>query len=182
MFQHGIAWPFAVIDFEASALDPDSYPIEVGIAIWRGPMSTITTWSSLIEPIPAWVRDGVWFEAAQKIHGIAPADLMGAPSPAKVMSSINAILAGMETAVSDNPKWEDDWLRKLSHGAGIEPRFTIDGLADRLRYMSGSDRMRMIDHVRDNPRPHRAGADALLMIQALAHGLGYDPKVEHIRD
>lgn len=177
MFQSGISWPFAVIDFEASALDEQSYPIEVGVALWDGPIAPVRTWSSLIEPAPPWVRDGVWFEAAQRIHGISPTDLVGAPRPATVLTALNAMLRNAQTAISDNPKWEDQWLRRLADAAGGEPRFTVDGLSDRLAYLPGHVRQLMIEHVGANPRPHRAGADALLLVQALAHGLGRDPDI-----
>lgn len=182
MFQSGIEWPFTVIDFEASALDDESYPIEVGIAIWAGPMASIRTWSSLIEPAPEWVRDGVWFEAAQKIHGIAPRDLVGAPAPTSVMRTLNRILGPGALAISDNPSWETFWLGRLATAAGMDAAFSIDKLSDRLRWLPGRVREAMVNHVKDNPRPHRAGADTLLIVQALAHGLGRNPEIQAIGD
>ena len=41
-------WPLAVIDFEASSLDDDSYPVEIGLALWPGPDEPIFGWSTLV--------------------------------------------------------------------------------------------------------------------------------------
>lgn len=46
----GLPWPVAAIDFEASSLDEDSYPIEVGLALWPAPGESILSWTALIQP------------------------------------------------------------------------------------------------------------------------------------
>ena len=43
-------WPLFTIDFDASSLEPRSYPIEVGIYRRRSPGHPIEGWSTLIGP------------------------------------------------------------------------------------------------------------------------------------
>lgn len=177
MFRLGIEWPFAVLDFEASALDPESYPIEIGISFWSGPVRPVYTWSSLIEPTPLWVKEGVWFEAAQNVHGISAQDLTGAASPQKVMTIANRFLQGIGSVVSDNLYWEALWLNKLAHQAGIKPDFKIDKISDRIARLPNANREKMVDYVKENRPPHRAGPDSLHLVKTLAYGLGYDPEI-----
>lgn len=68
-------FPLVVMDFEASALTLDSYPIEVGVAIATTPSSSIETWSSLIAPAPDWDLASHWDPDAERIHGISRWDL-----------------------------------------------------------------------------------------------------------
>jgi len=177
MIRHGMRWPIAVLDFEASALDDESYPIEVGIAIWMDPESPIGTWSSLIEPTCEWVRDGVWFWEAQKIHGIAPGDLVGAPYAATVMARLNDLLGPVGSAISDNPQWETGWLARLSIAAGMKPAFAVDGVRARLEAIDPEMRRRIVDHMKRNPAPHRAGPDAQGFVEAIAHGMGVETTI-----
>ena len=51
---HPFTYPLVTIDFEASALTLQSFPIEVGIAIARGSSSEMEIWSSLIRPEVDW--------------------------------------------------------------------------------------------------------------------------------
>lgn len=180
MKQDGIEWPFAVLDFEASALDPDSYPIEVGIAIWNGPMAPIICWSTLIEPAREWVLSGIWTESSQKVHGITPGDLVGAPAPSSVLKDMNRVLGASTSIVSDNPYWEDLWLKRLCAAAGETLPVHVDKLSDRVQGIGVRRLIAMKQHLADNARPHRAGDDALLIVKSLAHALGHDPRVERI--
>jgi len=43
---------FATLDFEASSLSQDSWPIEVGLSWLAG--GEVQTWSTLIRPAPDW--------------------------------------------------------------------------------------------------------------------------------
>ena len=181
MRQHGMDWPVAVLDYEASSLDPElSYPIEIGIALWRGPASPILVWGSLISPAPSWVRDGIWTDTAQKVHGISPTDLAGAPSPADVLRRANAMLDGTPSVISDNPWWEGFWTERLQSAAGTCATFVVDALRDRLAGLRRSQRETMAAHLEARPRPHRAGDDAARLIGALAEGLGIEPSVKTV--
>ena len=58
---------YNLIDIEASGLDIESYPIEVGLLF----NSSVYTW--LIKPEPKWQY---WDDAAEKIHGISRQHLL----------------------------------------------------------------------------------------------------------
>ncbi|MBU2359980.1 MAG: hypothetical protein KKB02_13795 [Alphaproteobacteria bacterium] len=70
-------WDFVFVDFEASSLDADSWPIEVGVA-WISD-GTVHSWSSLIRPETHWKRSA-WSAASAQVHGITLSDLDTAPS------------------------------------------------------------------------------------------------------
>ena len=53
-----LPWPLTVMDFEASSLEHDSYPVEVGLACWAAPGQPILVWSTLIRPAGEWTRRG----------------------------------------------------------------------------------------------------------------------------
>jgi len=67
---HQRPWPLTVIDFEASSLDQDGYPIKVGLALWPGHDDAIFGWSTLIQPAGDWSRHGHWSLNPAKVHGI----------------------------------------------------------------------------------------------------------------
>ena len=50
----------AILDVEASALGPGSFPIEVGVALIRGPSEPIGVGAKLIRPTTDWIETGVW--------------------------------------------------------------------------------------------------------------------------
>lgn len=177
MIQFGMRWPLVSLDFESSALDRDSYPVEVGVAIWRGPVLPIVTWSSLIRPTPEWVRDGVWYKAAQDVHGISPHDLVAAPTVHRVMADLRSVMSGLDEALSDNPYWENLWLQRLATAAGDVPHFTIGSLVSHLGGMDINARIGMCKYHSKHPRPHRAGPDALLTLTAIAAGMRRDVEI-----
>lgn len=74
-------FPFAVIDFEASSLDENSYPIEVGVAIVRD--GALTSWSSLIRPTPEWRSRDAWSRSSERVHQISREMLADARVPQK---------------------------------------------------------------------------------------------------
>lgn len=171
MEQYGLKWPLASIDFEASSLTKGSYPVEVGIAIWRSPRSTIETWSSLIYPEPDWVENGIWLAEAQEIHGIAPCDLQEAPAAASVAQELNERLAGCLFAMCDGGEWDEHWLFKLYDAAGIRPQFRLCSLKDTIA-KAGSGLMERYADISDKKDvPHRAGPDAHMHLAILSEAL-----------
>lgn len=100
-----LPWPLAVIDFEASSLDEDSYPIEVGLALWPAPDAPILGWSALIHPAGNWVRRGHWSPASAKVHGIRGSDLLAhGRSPERVASALNEAL-GPDAVAACAAEW-----------------------------------------------------------------------------
>ena len=88
-----LSWPLTVIDFEASSLDPNGYPIEVGLALWPAPDEPIRGWSALIRPAEDSTRHGHWSPASAKLHGIRGSDLLARGQPSgRIAAALNAAL------------------------------------------------------------------------------------------
>lgn len=86
--------PVHFIDFEASGIAPDSYPIEVAVVYPGG------EYQSLIKPAAYWDH---WSYDAQDIHQLTREKLMseGQP-PLAVAQEMNRLFDG-KTLCSDNP-------------------------------------------------------------------------------
>lgn len=104
------------LDFEASSLDDDSYPIEVGWAFEDGRSE-----SHLIRPATDWTD---WAADAEAIHGIAREELFrgGAPHDVVARRMVEA-LSGHELFASA-PSWDGKWLSVLLRAAGL-PRHAL---------------------------------------------------------
>lgn len=160
------------LDFEASALLPGSYPIQVGWCDEDGIGE-----EHLIRPEIGWTE---WDYNSQQIHGITQGDLAikGVPA-ADVARRVIAALAGHEV-YSDAPGWDGGWLDTLlevgdyppdavrligvGQAYGVECRRllpTFDGDQDVLRQrMLDIVRSAQVDEERDHGRRHCALADA----------------------
>ena len=66
------------IDFEASSLSADSWPIELGIC-WIDEQNKLRVEAKLIQPHASW-QLSEWSEFSQKIHGITLDELEAPPS------------------------------------------------------------------------------------------------------
>lgn len=103
------------IDFEASGIAPDSYPIEVAVVFPGGEYQT------LIQPAKYWDH---WSYDAQDMHQITLEQLIleGTP-PLAVAQAMNRLFDG-KTLCSDNPA-DCFWLDVLYEAAGIDPTFEV---------------------------------------------------------
>lgn len=104
------------LDFEASSLSDDSYPIEVGWVFEDG-----TEESHLIRPAPNWTD---WDPTAEAIHGLSrPAlEAEGEPHEAVARRMLEA-LSGHELYAS-SPSWDGKWMSVLLRAAGL-PRHAL---------------------------------------------------------
>lgn len=104
------------LDFEASSLSRDSYPIEVAWVFEDGRGE-----SHLIRPAPDWTD---WSAAAEAIHGIRRSTLEADGEPvAEVAARMVAVLSGHRLYASA-PSWDGKWLSALLRGAGL-PRHAL---------------------------------------------------------
>jgi hypothetical protein len=108
------------IDFEASSLSPESYPIQVA---WSLPDGRV--FDHFIDPrgVSSWTD---WDDDAEwEIHRISRALLhdVGAP-PQKVAVRMNAMLAGM-TLYADGLPYDQLWLDTLFEASGLRPAFRL---------------------------------------------------------
>jgi hypothetical protein len=106
----------AFLDFEASSLSDQSYPIEVAWVFEDGRSE-----SHLIAPAPAW---NDWDQAAEAIHGITREALRrdGEPHDVVARRMVEALM-GCDLFASA-PSWDGKWLSVLLRAAGL-PRHSL---------------------------------------------------------
>ena len=171
----GLSWPVAVIDFEASSLEQDSYPIEVGLALWSGPSESVLGWSTLIRPAWDWTANGHWSPASAKVHGIRGRDLLArGHEPARVAKALNETLGPGTTAWCDGGPYDAYWMQALFKAGDVEPVFKLADWHQLVATIGREARERALDWLERAAMRHRARADAELLLLALMHGLGLD--------
>ncbi len=160
------------IDFEASSLSAESWPIEVGIA-WLEDKRVVIE-SKLIRPRPEWPEKD-WNPVSEQVHGIPRADLDDAGSADDVAAWLLEVIAG-RSLVSDAPEFDQRWLDYLLGGPGPQ----INDF-DRVLWMAFSREEGIISPGRLNkayknrltrPTIHRAGDDAAGLCYAWRAGIG----------
>lgn len=109
-----------IIDIEASGLNRESYPIEVGLALTNG-----KHYCRLIKPDKDWTY---WDSKAEKVHGITRECLCkhGASST-EIALELNRLLEN-QTVYTDGWVVDQPWLIKLFFAAGIRQKFHISDL------------------------------------------------------
>lgn len=110
----------SVIDIEASGFGPDSYPIEIGVALGDG-----KKYCSLVYPAPHWTH---WDGSAEQVHRI-PRDILeeyGKPID-RVAAELNDILNG-RTVYSDGWVVDHPWVNKLFQESKVSAGFSTSAL------------------------------------------------------
>lgn len=97
------------IDFEASSLSPQSWPIEVGVAWLDG--KRVVYESKLIRPRAEWPEDD-WNPESEEVHGIPRSELDGADAADEVAAWLLTIVDG-RPLVSDAPEFDQRWCDRL---------------------------------------------------------------------
>jgi len=106
----------AFLDFEASSLNKDGYPIEVAWVLSNGDEE-----SHLIRPDPTWTD---WDLKAETIHGLSRERLHAQGAPvADVARRMMSALAGY-ALYATAPSWDGKWLSRLLRTAGL-PRHAL---------------------------------------------------------
>ena len=144
--------PSFFIDFEASGIAPDSYPIEVAV------VSNETVYSSLIKPARYWTH---WSFDAQDMHGLSQDHLLqeGDP-PHTVAERMNQLFSG-HVLCSDSPQ-DGFWLDVLFEAADLMPTFELKPLEVFVGREAASDIYRLLP----TTRRHRALHDATALMEA----------------
>jgi hypothetical protein len=167
-----LQWPVTTLDFEASSLARDSFPIEIGVARWDGPGSIATTWSVLMEPMAEWMERCSWSRESERIHGISIDMLDDGLAPAAVMALLNERCPIGTLAFCDGGRYDAHWLSELATAADVEPRLHLGSWHRLIRCFDEDAAARIRNHRAPNEIVHRAGPDAMDHIRALAAGLG----------
>lgn len=153
---------FAIIDFEASSLDENSYPIEVGLAVVH--CGVINGWSSLIRPSGEWVKRDAWSRRSERVHCITREMLVGAASSTKVAAELNRRTDGFDQVYCDGGYFDAHWLQELFADADTRPLFR---LADVGLLVSPDRRDRYLQALSASTAPHRAESDARRLAEAV---------------
>ena len=108
--------PYVFLDFEASSLSNQSYPIEVG---WVGEDGNGE--AHLIRPAPDWTD---WDASAAVVHGITRAQLQREGEPHEQVCARLLELFSHNTVLASAPSWDGHWLSMLLRASG-HPRHLV---------------------------------------------------------
>jgi hypothetical protein len=158
------------LDFEASSLRKNGFPVEVGWVFEDG-----ATASYLIRPAPGWSE---WDPRAESIHGLTREVLAAEGTPHEEVARHMVETLGAHSLYASAPSWDGKWLSLLLRSAGfarhtlrlkdtdeaqhdsaaeiLRPHVPSEALEERVRAMM--KRVRAEGEAR--PVRHRALADA----------------------
>ena len=158
------------LDFEASSLSKQSYPIEVG---WAGEDGSQE--ARLIRPAPDWTD---WDASAEAIHKIRREQLTAEGEPHDQVARRLLEQLGEADVYVTAPSWDGMWLSRLLRAAGL-PRHAlrlhaadeahvaaaVEILgADPADPLARAEALDLLREARSNlaaPQAHRALADAV---------------------
>lgn len=157
-----ISTPY-IMDIEASGFGPDSYPIEIGVALADG-----ARFCSLIVPAAGWTH---WDDSAQGVHNISRDMLKRHGSHVhQVTTELNEMLAG-KTVYSDGWVVDKPWLLRLFQAAGVNMSFQlspIEMIMTEPQILLWDDtKARLTEEA--NLQRHRASNDAWLIQETYRH-------------
>jgi len=167
---------YLFVDFEASSLTSESWPIEVGVA--QIVERQVIVESRLIRPHETWDPED-WHPESAAVHGISRAELAAA-DPAEEVARWLVRRMGSSVLVSDAPEYDRKWLIRLleviGQGASAPEILDFDQLAWAL-FSHSSDvapgRLHVVmKRFASRRSVHRAGPDAADMAYAFRKGLG----------
>jgi hypothetical protein len=156
------------LDFEASSLAKNSYPIEVAWIFEDG-----RSRSCLIRPAENWTD---WSSEAEGIHGIGRDILLAEGVPVEVLAAEMVETLSGHDLYASAPSWDGKWLSTLLRAAGL-PRHALrlkksdDAFLDAARAAIGpnsseAEIMGLVSGVIESTErvslPHRALPDAKL--------------------
>ena len=144
--------PSFFIDFEASGIAPDSYPIEVAV------VSNETVYSSLIKPVRYWTH---WSFDAQDMHGLTQDHLLQeGDTPGAVAEQMNQLFSG-QVLCNDSPQ-DSFWFDVLFEAADLMLTFELKPLEIFVGREAASEIYRRLP----TARHHRALNDAAALMNA----------------
>jgi len=150
-----------IIDCEASGLEEDSYPIEVGVAF------PYDSFGFLIKPHYSW---NYWNEKSAKIHNIKREQLNQGLSIYDSVIKLNSQLRD-SVVFSDAVDYEIFWLDKLFSVVGVERLFDIKSIyqLDFDFEIYKKEKIKMSKNI----QIHRAENDACLIRDSILKAINY---------
>jgi hypothetical protein len=148
------------LDIEASGLEDQSWPIEVGLSrLVFGPDGfAVDTWSSLLRPAPEWPQEA-WSLEAEAVHGIPRQALADARTAETVAREVGEMLRARHV-LSDAPEFDERWLATLLQSADIPVVTVLDYDAVSASVFGHQDLHLVYRSLERTPLPHRAGPDS----------------------
>lgn len=169
------------LDFEASSLSANSWPIEVGFAWIEGGKAHQE--ARLIQPDASW--DPLdWSDQSEAIHNIPRTLLQSEGISAWDAATWALGMMDGKVVVSDNPRYEAFWLAKL---LDAQPKPIPKGLqvhdydATLGQFLQTAGRDGAFEALERAKRPHRAGEDARILAEGLLAGLEVDAGTRPLR-
>lgn len=157
------------LDFEASSLFADSYPIEVGYSRLDLPDPV----SFLVKPNQAW-RSSVWDPKSEAVHGIPQVllDVEGITTD-EACRRLAAATKG-RTVISDFPRVEMKWSERLFNAHGLRVPFVVHAFEDYLWERAAAEKIDPMEaffvmhaHAHRFKAIHRAGPDSFRMTEII---------------
>ena len=170
---------YVILDFEASSLWIESWPIEAGIT--RFEQSKPNTWSSLIKPAASWNKqDFNMFYSAT--HRLSVKDLQDAPEATQVALTLIPHIAG-RTVVSDQPDYIQHWLAKLLQTAHLVHTQPVTSFDEASIENFSDDGLRIIkETLSGQAEPSRAGPDSARLASGWEAALREENKRSTLED
>jgi DNA polymerase-3 subunit epsilon len=162
----------AFLDFEASSLDADGWPIELGLS-WIDESLEIQTFDSLIRPSHEW-PEHAWSPASAAVHRIPRRDLDNAPDVTTVVPKLLQALDG-RIALSDAPEFDQAWLDTLFAASDLTDAFRLrdfDGVT--MAAFPSRTLDKVYEYLHRTQAPHRAGPDSRRLAGPWRVGLKFD--------
>ncbi|SMC47524.1 hypothetical protein [Primorskyibacter flagellatus] len=154
---------YAALDFEASSLAPDSWPIEIGLSWLKDDI--VHTWSSLIRPALDW-NLSAWSTQSAAVHGLALEALHYAPTASTVVDEFLERLEG-KVPLSDAPEFDARWLSRLLQAGGCASVPEVEDYhCVSFAHFSGLALDMLYEYLGRHPAPHRAGPDSARLVRA----------------
>ncbi len=151
-----------IIDFEASGLSKQSYPIEVGIT------NGSDEYQALIRPMAHWQY---WSDEAEAVHTLSRSQIESVGlDPAHVAHTLNNKLSG-QPVYCDSVQWDAFWCNVLFADNGISRQFEVIDIQELLKdsddhlgaFLAARSQLENADEY----TVHRALDDAKIIWQAL---------------
>src|SRR5690606_25747845 len=109
------AFPFSIIDIEASGLQSRSHPIEVAVVTAEN-----RRFEALLRPTPEWTH---WDPEAEALHGISRDQLDKEGLDIRLVCARLNDLCWRQTLYSDCWTYDSRWLQNLFAAAGMPMKF-----------------------------------------------------------
>lgn len=152
------------IDFEASSLSAESWPIELGIC-WIDEQRKLRVEAKLIKPHASW-QMSEWSESSQEVHGITLDEIKAAEDAMNIARWAQSRLAG-RLLLSDAPKFDSRWLNKLLATDPASDALEVNSVQKHAEArFAGTARAMFFRAYANGHGTHRAAGDALRLGQA----------------